>query len=213
MSGRFTPMQASPRPSSASASAGFARALAVAAIVGLATTGAGPAAAQAKAANTPQPVAAIDTRVDLDRYLGVWYEISRLPNRFQANCASNVTATYAPLSPTAIRVTNRCRRADGGEEVADGAARVQDTATNAKLEVRFLPLALSWLPFAWADYWILDLAPDYSHVLVGTPSRGFLWVLARAPQLDEPVHRRLMERAAAMGFDTARVVRTKHVTP
>ena len=148
MSGRFTPMQASPRPSSASASAGFARALAVAAIVGLATTGAGPAAAQAKAAITPQPVAAIDTRVDLDRYLGVWYEISRLPNRFQANCASNVTATYAPLSPTAIRVTNRCRRADGGEEVADGAARVQDTATNAKLEVRFLPLALSWLPFA-----------------------------------------------------------------
>lgn len=152
-------------------------------------------------------------RVDLARYVGVWYEHGRLPNRMQGECARDVTTTFSPKGTRTLDVVTRCRRSDGSEEIDGGVARVQDPATNAKLEIRFLPLAVAWLPLAWSDYWILDLAPDYSHVLVGTPSRGFLWVLARAPQLDEPVHRRLMERAATMGFDTARVVRTKHVTP
>jgi len=74
--------------------------------------------------------------------------------------------------------------------------------------VRFLPLALAWLPFAWGDYWILDLAPDYSHALVGTPSREYLWILAREPAMDDARLRALLDRARVLGFDDTKVVRT-----
>jgi len=156
-------------------------------------------------AQTPLPTVA---KVDLERYLGRWYEIARLPNRFQAQCAGDVVATYSPLSATTVKVVNSCRTASGEEDVADGVARVRDLATNAKLEVRFLPLALAWLPFAWGDYWILDLAPDYSHALVGTPSREYLWILAREPAMDDARLRALLDRARVLGFDDTKVVRT-----
>ena len=64
-------------------------------------------------------------------------------------------------------ITTRCRRVDGSEEVDEGIARVQDLNTNAKMEWRFLPLAIAWWPFAWTDYWIVDLAPDYSYAMAG----------------------------------------------
>jgi len=159
-----------------------------------------PARAQA-----PLPTVA---KVDLERYLGRWYELARLPNRFQAQCTGNVVATYSPLSANAVKVVNSCRTASGEDDVANGVARVRDLTTNAKLEVRFLPLALAWLPFAWGDYWILDLAPDYSHALVGTPSREYLWVLSREPTMEDARLRTLLERARALGFDDTKVVRT-----
>lgn len=173
----------------------------VAAFAGAAFLPAAPARAQA-----PLPTVA---KVDLARYLGRWYEIARLPNRFQSQCAGNVTATYSEINATAIRVANACRNFAGEDEVAEGVARVRDTTTNAKLEVRFLPLALAWLPFAWGDYWILDLAPDYSHALVGTPSREYLWVLSREPAMSDAQYRTLAEKARALGFDDTKIVRTR----
>ena len=100
-------------------------------------------------------------RVDLARYAGTWYEHGRLPNRLQGECARDVTTTFSPRGMRTMDVVTRCLRANGTEEVDGGIARVQDPSTNAKLEIRFLPLAIAWLPFAWSDYWILDLAPDY----------------------------------------------------
>lgn len=147
-------------------------------------------------------------KVDIERYLGRWYELARLPNRFQAQCAGNVVATYSPLSVNALKVVNSCRTASGEDDVANGVARVRDLTTNAKLEVRFLPLALAWLPFAWGDYWILDLAPDYSHAMVGTPSREYLWILSREPTMEDARLRTLLERARELGFDDTKVVRT-----
>lgn len=162
------------------------------------------------ASGTPDtpPVRTV-TRVDLDRYLGRWHEVARLPNRFQKDCASNVTADYARRSDGRIQVTNRCARQDGSSIVAEGVARVVDERTNARLKVRFAPAWLSVLPFVWGDYWIIGLADDYSYAVVGAPNREYLWFLSRTPTMS-PAAWEAAERAAREnGFDLSRLIRTK----
>lgn len=148
-------------------------------------------------------------RVDLDRYQGRWFEIARLPNFFQRKCVGEVTAEYAPIGDGTVSVHNRCVTGEGGVAEVTGVARPADrSGTNARLEVSFLPKWLRWIPFTWGDYWVIALGEDYDHVLVGTPDRGYLWVLARTPTLSDEVYQALMDRAAAAGFDVQAVVRT-----
>ncbi|MGB7182190.1 MAG: lipocalin family protein [Burkholderiaceae bacterium] len=149
-------------------------------------------------------------QLDPDRYAGQWFEIARLPNRFQNQCVGNVTATYTQNDGGGLSVTNRCMTENGTIDEAVGRVRrVSDT--QAKLKVSFLPSllsTLSWLPFGWGDYWVLDLAGDYSHALVGTPDNKYLWLLSRDSEMPEPEYFKLMQKASAMGFDTDKVVRT-----
>jgi apolipoprotein D and lipocalin family protein len=148
-------------------------------------------------------------RVDLQKYVGVWYEIARYPNRFQKQCDANVSAEYSILPDGRIRVVNRCRKADGSRSEAAGVARVVDRATNARLKVRFAPAWLSVLPFVWGDYWIIGLAEDYSYAVVGTPDRSYLWVLSRAPLLDESAWRAALDAVRRNGFDESRLTKTR----
>lgn len=138
--------------------------------------------------------------VDLARYVGTWYEIARLPNRFQSMCVSDVRATYRREGDD-IAVLNQCRTADGAIEQADGIAKTVAGSGNAKLRVSF------FRPF-YGDYWILDLDPDYRWVLVGEPGRDYAWVLARTPALDAPTLDRLLAYAGSLGFDRQAFVRT-----
>src|SRR5512139_4235407 len=104
------------------------------------------------ACTTPQPLQTV-RGVELDRYYGTWYEIARLPNRFQAMCVSDTQATYRP-DGKAVMVVNRCRTASGKVEQADGIAKMVAGSQGAKLRVSFFrPL--------YGDYWILDFDPDY----------------------------------------------------
>jgi len=144
--------------------------------------------------------------VDLDRYVGDWFEIARFPNRFQRQCTGNVTASYARRADGRLDVVNRCRTRDGADE-ARGVARVVDP-TGARLKVRFAPAVLSWLPFVWGDYWVLGLADDYSWATVGSPDRKYLWILARSSKLDEDSFGRALAAARANGFDVDRLERT-----
>src|SRR4051812_18720355 len=154
------------------------------------------------------PVRTVDS-VDLNRYLGDWFEIARLPNRFQRACEGDVRATYTRRSDGRIDVVNRCRAADGHLIEAHGVARVVDARTSAKLKVRFAPAFLSFLPLVWGDYWIVNLADDYSSAVVGSPDRAYLWILARTPTL--PAARLDSARAAARanGFDVDRLAMTR----
>lgn len=142
--------------------------------------------------------------VDLDRYAGTWHEIARYPNRFERMCARDVTANYTRRSDGTIAVVNSCRKEDGTMTRAEGVARV---VAPAKLEVRFAPAWLSFLPFVWGDYWVIDLAPDYSYSVVGAPGRDYLWILARNPQLDDATMAAILARLPALGFDPARLVK------
>src|SRR5512138_2451909 len=88
--------------------------------------------------------------IDLPRYMGVWYEIARLPNRFQKQCAGDVRATYSLRADGRVTVVNECRRADGSMARAVGEARRADpVAPASRLKVRFAPGFLSFLPFVW----------------------------------------------------------------
>jgi apolipoprotein D and lipocalin family protein len=145
--------------------------------------------------------------VDLDRYLGRWFEIARLPNRFQDLCVSNVVATYAKASNGAVRVENRCTNAAGETKEALGEVRSTDLS-NSKLEVRFAPNWLSWLPLVWGDYWVLYLEADYSVALVGSPDRQFLWVLSRSSNLEKTKLDMLLGKAKEQGFAVEKVMAT-----
>lgn len=156
--------------------------------------------------------AELDTVADLDveRYLGRWYQIAHLPNRFQAVCVRATQAHYARREDGRIAVTNRCLNAAGEEERAHGVARRQRAHDDpARLEVRFAPAWLSFLPFVWGDYWVMDLTADYTAARVGTPNREYLWILAREPTLDRVTYTRFVDRARAAGFPVA-ALRLEH---
>jgi len=141
-------------------------------------------------------------RVDLSRYAGTWYEIASFPQRFQRGCTAT-TATYTLREDGDVDVLNRCRKGslDGEEKSALGRARVVDRATNAKLRVSF------FRPF-WGDYWIIDLADDYSYAVVGHPGRDYLWILARTPAMTDGTYRSILAGLQAQGYETSRLVRT-----
>lgn len=159
--------------------------------------------------SAPHPIESVPA-VDLRRYAGLWHEVARFPNRFQARCRGETTATYEPLPNGELRVVNSCRDAEHRLIRAEGRARLADRRGPAsRLKVRFAPKILSFLPMVWGDYWILDLTDDYGAALVGTPSREYLWVLSRTPRLDETTYQRLVATAAAQRFDVARLVRSR----
>ncbi len=156
---------------------------------------------------TREPVRTVAS-VDLDRYAGDWFEVARFPNRFQHKCVADVRASYARRPDGRIDVVNRCRMAKGETE-ARGVARVTDHHSRAKLEVRFAPAWLSWLPAVWGDYWIIGLSPDYAWAVVGSPGRDYLWILARSPHLDEESLAAARRAARDNGFDVERLVPTE----
>lgn len=145
--------------------------------------------------------------VDIDRYMGTWFEIAKLPQRFEKGLVG-VTATYTSLPSGKVRVLNKgYKNGFSGElKTAEGTARVVDTRTNAKLKVSFF-----W-PFA-GDYWILELGKDYEYAVVGEESRKYLWILARTPQMDESVYNELLKRVEANGFDISKIERNPQKPP
>lgn len=157
-----------------------------------------------------EPLQLVDS-VDLESYQGRWYEIARLPNRFQRHCVGDVSADYVLREDGRIEVTNRCRKVDGGWSEARGVARRADPdGSKAVLEVRFAPRWLSWLPFVWGDYRIIALGKDYDHALVGSENRRYLWILARSPRMADSDRNRLVEIAQDQGFDTDSLIDTIH---
>ena len=141
--------------------------------------------------------------VELNKYTGRWFEIARLPARFEKDCDSDVTATYTLRADGKVNVLNQCRKANGEMKKAQGTAKVVDESTNAKLKVSFF-----W-PI-YGDYWILELGDHYEYAVVGEPSRKYVWILSRSPRMDESLYQSLLGKIAAQGFDTTRLIKTRH---
>lgn len=148
--------------------------------------------------------------VDLNRYVGTWYEIARLPNWFQKKCSADVVATYTLLPDGRVSVVNSCKGKNGLTTQAEGIARrATANGPNSKLKVRFAPKLLSFLPFVWGDYWIISLASDYSYAAVGEPSRKYLWILSRAPQMEDALLQSILDEIKRQGYDLSGLIRTE----
>ena len=142
-------------------------------------------------------------KVDVQRYVGKWYEIALLPNSFEEGC-NCTTAEYSLIDSTTLRVTNTCRldSTNGKIEQAKGKAFVVEGSNNAKLRVQFF-----W-PFR-GDYWIIALDKEhYQYAVVGTPSRKYLWFLSRTPKMDERLYDSLVEKCKTKNFDVTKLQKT-----
>lgn len=141
-------------------------------------------------------------QVDLNRYLGTWYEIATIPQRFQKGCTA-VSATYTLRPDGKINVLNECRKDSlaGKYKAARGKAWVVDTLSNAKLKVQFF-----W-PFS-GDYWIIELDSNYQYAVVGHPNRNYLWILSRSRKMEDLLYHDLIERIKSHRYDISLIVRT-----
>jgi apolipoprotein D and lipocalin family protein len=158
-------------------------------------------------AQETQIVRSVD-HLEISKYMGTWYEIAKFPNWFQRKCARNTQATYRLLGSQQIEVLNQCVTAGDERIQAVGLARPRANGLPAQLEVRFAPSWLGWIPFTWGDYWVLDLDADYQLAAVGDPSRNYLWILSRSPQLSASAYSALTQRLTLMGFDIKRLEKT-----
>jgi apolipoprotein D and lipocalin family protein len=151
------------------------------------------------------PVKTVD-KVDLSRYIGVWYELAHYPFWAQKNCHCT-TATYGLRPDGRISVLNQCRKGgcDGKLKTAHAVAWVVDKETNAKLKVRFF-----W-PFT-GDYWIIDLGKNYEYAVVSNPNRSYLWILSRTPEMASKVYEGILKRITEQGFDPAKLVISQQLT-
>ncbi len=139
--------------------------------------------------------------LDVQRYLGTWYEIAKYPNWFQKKCISNTKAVYSARADGTLKVLNSCKTSDAEVSEAEGTARQIGAKDSAKLEVRFAPAWLAFIPMVWGDYWVIDLDPQYQVAVVSDPHREYLWILSRTPQLDKKVYEDTLQRLQAQQFD------------
>lgn len=141
--------------------------------------------------------------VNIEKYMGTWYEIARYPNSFQKEDCVAVQVQYSLRPDGKVKVFNSCREgsANGKEKSIEGKAWSVDKETNAKLKVQFF-----W-PFR-GDYWIIQLDKDYKYAVVGHPKRTFLWILSRTPSLDESTFSAIVQKLIDQGYDPARMIVT-----
>ena len=144
--------------------------------------------------------------VDVQRYMGKWYEIASYPTFFNSECTAT-TAEYALQSDGTVQVVNECRIGDpsGRIDRIEGTARVLNEETNAELKVSFF-----W-PFE-GDYWIIDLDEDYQWAVVGDPGRVTLFILSRTPTLADDVYHGILTRVRAKCYDPEFLRQTVQVT-
>jgi apolipoprotein D and lipocalin family protein len=152
----------------------------------------------------PGALTAVQT-LDVPRYMGTWFEIAKYPNWFQKDCVGGTSAEYSVQDDGTVKVVNRCRRANGAINQAIGTARQLGGPTSPKLEVRFAPWWLGWLPAVWGNYWVIDLDQGYQLVAVSEPKREYLWVLARTKTVDPAAYQALLTRLQAQGFDLSKL--------
>lgn len=137
---------------------------------------------------------------DADRYLGRWYEIARYDHVFERNLVG-ATAEYTLRDDGKIKVLNsgHLGTLDGPYTESIGKAKMNSNGKAGQLRVSFFG------PF-YSDYYILDLAPDYSYSVVGSSSPKYLWILSRTPQLSTEVKDKILANLTRRGYDTSRLI-------
>ncbi len=144
--------------------------------------------------------------VNLNRYVGKWYEVASIPQTFQRQCVGNTTAEYSYTKNGRIKVVNSCDTAKGDRSVAVGRAEITDRTSNSKLKVTFVKIFGNWIFAFGGDYWILDVAPDYSFALVGDPTANYAWLLSRTPQISLATYAYAEAKFRSEGYGTCKIL-------
>jgi apolipoprotein D and lipocalin family protein len=140
--------------------------------------------------------------LDINKYMGKWYEIARLPNSFEKNLVG-VTADYSHLKEGRFNVVNKGYKANlnGKLKTAKGKAKIPDLNEPGKLKVSFFL-------FFYSDYYILELdANDYQWAMIGSSPDKYLWILSRTPQMDAEIYEMLVNKAEERGYDIKRLIK------
>ncbi len=136
------------------------------------------------------------SKVDLNKYLGTWYEIARYEHFFEKDC-KNVTANYSIMNENLIQVINSCVKIITNEKKEAKARAYAVDNTNSKLKVSF------FRPF-YGDYWVLILDEQYNYAVVGTPNREYLWILSRTKTIDENIKTDILNKLPSLGFEPSK---------
>lgn len=141
-------------------------------------------------------------QVDLTKYAGKWYEIALYPNKFEKGCYCT-TAEYELTNKNYVKVTNTCKKdsVNGKIKSITGKAFIVKGSNNAKLKVQF------FFPFK-GDYWIIDLADDYSYAVISEPKMKYLWILSRTPKMNEEIYESILKKLELKGFDLHHLIKT-----
>ncbi len=136
--------------------------------------------------------------VDITRYSGRWFELARLHNRIEEACIS-ATADYID-SGDHVQAIETCRHAPPGpDKIYRASVKIMDPGVNAKLRLTFFP-------FVYKDYWVLDHAGDYSWAILGEPTGKYLWIFTRTPEPAPAERSAVLARARALGYDTSKLI-------
>jgi apolipoprotein D and lipocalin family protein len=152
--------------------------------------------------------AGAEANTGFTRWEGRWYEVARLANWPQRNCGPEVSATFLRRTDGDISVVHQCRKTDGSWGVAVGEGRFEEAAPPRTLGVRFTSLWYTAPPFTWGDYYALDLDLNARYVILGSTDRDNLWIMSQTRTLDDAAYQRAVAQAAALGYDTAKLIRT-----
>lgn len=143
--------------------------------------------------------------IDIERYMGDWYQVAAIPAWFQRKCVKNTKANYE-RDRGEIKVTNSCVKKDGTNKIAHGRAQVNSKFNEAsKLQVTFVKIFRKWIWLFGGDYWIMDIDEEYSYSIVGAPKRNYLWILSRKPLMSLLMFKNLEERIGNQGYDTCKI--------
>nr|GMC65083.1 temperature-induced lipocalin-1-like [Ipomoea batatas] len=148
--------------------------------------------------------------LDVERYMGRWYEIASFPSRFQPKDGVDTRATYTLNPDATVHVLNETWSGGKRGFIEGTAYKADPKSDEAKLKVKFyLPPFLPIIPIT-GDYWVLHIDQDYQYALIGQPSRNYLWILCRQPRLDDETYNQLLERAKDEGYDVSKLHKTPH---
>lgn len=158
--------------------------------------------------SSKNPTTMIDKSVvkelDLERYLGTWYEIARYNHSFERGLVG-VTANYSIRKDGKIKVLNSGykKSLDGKFKQATGKAFIPNPETEpSKLKVSFF-----WN--FYGDYYVMELDDDYQWAIIGSSSDNFLWILSRSPIIELRLYKELLDKIEARGYDTSKLIKVE----
>ncbi|KAH7708342.1 hypothetical protein AAVH_24419 [Aphelenchoides avenae] len=125
---------------------------------------------------------------------------------FERDCESNITADYFADGPNKLGIRNACVKKDGSISTAYGTAYQKDKSKPGQLKATFASPAFQWMPFLWADYWVLLLEDNYEWALIGEPNRTYLWILSREPTLTKLIFDMLTHHIDKLGYDASKLI-------